>query len=376
MAKFLLVVQGEGRGHMTQAITLQNILLDAGHTVCEVLMGKSRNGQTPEFVKKLIHCPIGIFESPCFVMDSKNKSIQLLPSILNNFARLKTFRKSLAFLRGKINEHRPDAIINFYEPLIGLCYLFNRPSMPLACIAHQYIYHHPGFEFPVKGRMNDKIAIKLYTSLTSFGAKKKFALSFYPINDNCRRSIVGMPPLLRQDVFEIKTETRNYLLIYLAISGYTEDIIDWHKKNPNVELHCFTDKITEYDTVMHGTNLFFHKLDDKKFLEMMASARGLVTTAGFESVCEAMYLGKPVFMVPVQGHFEQYCNARDAAKAGAGIYDDAFNLEKFISYLSSRKTENHQFRAWVDSGRERFLQQIHEMLPQEEAVMKLSHFNL
>lgn len=376
MAKFLLVVQGEGRGHMTQAITLQNILLGAGHTVCEVLMGKSRNGQTPEFVQKLIRCPIGVFESPCFVMDSKNKSIRLLPSVLNNFSKFRIFRKSLSFLRKKIREHQPDIIINFYEPLIGLCYLFNAPPIPLACIAHQYIYHHPGFEFPVKGRRSDKIAIRLYTSLTSFGARKKFALSFYPINDNYRRSIVGMPPLLRQDVFELKTETKNYLLIYLAINGYMEDIIEWHKKNPGIELHCFTDSITEHDTLMHSENLFFHKLNDKKFLEMMASARGLVTTAGFESVCEAMYLDKPVFMVPVQGHFEQYCNARDAAKAGAGIYDDAFNLEKFISYLSSRKAGNQQIKPWIDSGREKFLQQLHELLPQRVSVIGLSAANI
>ena len=31
--KFLFIVQGEGRGHLTQAITLENILLRNGHEV-------------------------------------------------------------------------------------------------------------------------------------------------------------------------------------------------------------------------------------------------------------------------------------------------------------------------------------------------------
>lgn len=39
----------------------------------------------------------------------------------------------------------------------------------------------------------------------------------------------------------------------------------------------------------------------------MQGCSGYVTTAGFESVCEAMYLGKPVMMIPT--HVEQEINA-------------------------------------------------------------------
>ena len=36
--KFLFIVQGEGRGHLTQAITLENVLLRSGHEVVEILV--------------------------------------------------------------------------------------------------------------------------------------------------------------------------------------------------------------------------------------------------------------------------------------------------------------------------------------------------
>ena len=36
--KFLFIVQGEGRGHLTQAITLEEILRRNGHEVVEVLL--------------------------------------------------------------------------------------------------------------------------------------------------------------------------------------------------------------------------------------------------------------------------------------------------------------------------------------------------
>lgn len=74
--------------------------------------------------------------------------------------------------------------------------------------------------------------------------------------------------------------------------------------------------------------LSYHQIDDVKFLNGMANCRAYASTAGFESICEAMYLGKPVLMVPA--HIEQDCNAYDAMIAGAGIIGDSFELESLL----------------------------------------------
>lgn len=47
--KVLFIVQGEGRGHLTQAITLEEILRRNGHEVVEVLVGKSNTRRLPGF---------------------------------------------------------------------------------------------------------------------------------------------------------------------------------------------------------------------------------------------------------------------------------------------------------------------------------------
>ncbi len=47
--KFLFIVQGEGRGHFTQAITLEDMLLRNGHQVVEVLSAKVRHVPCPAF---------------------------------------------------------------------------------------------------------------------------------------------------------------------------------------------------------------------------------------------------------------------------------------------------------------------------------------
>ena len=41
--RFLFVVQGEGRGHLTQALAMERLLTQAGHEVVEILVGKSNS---------------------------------------------------------------------------------------------------------------------------------------------------------------------------------------------------------------------------------------------------------------------------------------------------------------------------------------------
>ena len=353
----MFIVQGEGRGHMTQAISAYQFLKKAGHEISCVVIGINPHREIPDYVKQQLEAEIVPVECPGFVMDSKLQSVKLFPSVVQTIFKLRKYRNSLRKINNKVKEHKPDVIINFYNPLGGLYNYLYKPEIPLICIAHQYIYLHPEYEFP-EGKEADKRAIKFYTRLTSIGSVKKLALSFYPINDYEKDSIIGFPPLLRKDVFEIKVKEEEFLLVYLVNSGYAEEIISWHKKNPKVELHCFTDK--KELSGKYDETLTFHNLDDKKFLQMMASCKGMVSTAGFESVCEAMYLGKPVLMVPVQGNYEQFCNAHDACKpkAGAGIRDEKFNIDRLLNYLHSYKKSNSEFQQWVNSAEEKLLHHL------------------
>jgi uncharacterized protein (TIGR00661 family) len=359
--KVLFAVQGEGRGHMTQSIALQNMMKNTNMELCEVLVGKSPQRQIPDFYAQKIQAPITNIDSPNFVTDSKMKSVKMLPSVLKNIFSFSKFSNSLKLIDEKIKQHKPDLIVNFYDPLIGLYYLTRRPNIPMVCVAHQYIYNHPDFEFP-KGHVLDKNGLKWYTNLTAIGSVKRLAISFYPMSNYDSKNVAVIPPLLRDEVFEQSRENGNYLLVYLLNSGYMDEIIEWHKNNPDVELHCFVDKKDILDVWAYSNKLFFHKINDKKFLNMMGRARGLVSTAGFESVCEAMYLGKPVFMVPVEGHYEQFCNSRDAFKAGAGLYDSSFKISRFLNYLANYKENSNGFKDWVNSSKDITLAELNAIV--------------
>ena len=65
--KYLFVVQGEGRGHMTQAITMMELLCSNGHQVVEVLVGRSKARSLPDFFVKNIRAEVKQFDSPNFL---------------------------------------------------------------------------------------------------------------------------------------------------------------------------------------------------------------------------------------------------------------------------------------------------------------------
>jgi UDP-N-acetylglucosamine:LPS N-acetylglucosamine transferase len=79
---------------------------------------------------------------------------------------------------------------------------------------------------------------------------------------------------------------------------------------------------------------------------MMAECRHVVCTAGFESIGEAAWLGKPLFLVPVENHIEQQLNALDAQQFGIALAGTSFNLDRLADLPERLPTE--KFHAWID----------------------------
>lgn len=341
--KFLFIIQGEGRGHFTQALVMKEMIGRHGDEVVACLVGKSPSRQLPDYFLTKMNVPLLPFDSPNFLPTAQNKRPDLLKSTLSNLIHFPGFVSNMMFIRKKIKEYKPDIVINFYELLAGLTYLLFSPSVPMVCIGHQYMFLHHKFRFPQKSAIA-LFSLRFFTRLTSFGSVRKLALSFYPMADDIRRSISVVPPLLRSDVLNRQPVAGEYIHGYVLNSGYIEDIKKWQQKHPDEKLEFFWDKKDAEETVNITPNLTLHRINDKKFLYYMAGCKAYSTTAGFESVCEAVYMQKPVLMVPA--HIEQECNAWDAMKIGAGVISNDFDLDKLLAIIPEY-TPNTAFRRWV-----------------------------
>lgn len=355
--RFIFLVQGEGRGHMTQAIALYQILRSAGHEIVHVFIGKSKRRRVPSYFFKAFNTPVELLDSPNFISDPKNKSIRLLASILYNLKFLNEFRKSMRRIHEVVVETEIDAIINFYDFLGGFYNLFYRNPSIFFSVGHQFLTDHPDFPF-AKGKFLDKVLFLINNRINSLGAYKKIALSFKPYHPGQIRKTVVTPPLLRKEIYDYKSTREDFLLGYMVNDGYSQEIIHWHRKHPEILIHCFWDKKDEPEIKKIDDTLIFHQLDAYEFLDYMSRCKGLMTTAGFESICEAMLLGKPVLMVPVSGQYEQACNAIDASHSGAGIYDQFFNISRFIAFITEYKNPSEDFKRWLSNTSEMILKEL------------------
>ena len=160
--------------------------------------------------------------------------------MLHNSLRWGHFQKSFDVIDAEIRRHQPDVVINFYEPIAGLYYARYRPTPPMVAIAHQYMFMHPRYAFP-DGFAIQRQVTRLFTRLTASGASRRLALSLFEARSLPADRLCVMPPLLRDELFA----------------------------QPLDALEPF-----------------------------------FLINAGFESMAEAMYLGKPLLLVPTRRHFE------------------------------------------------------------------------
>jgi uncharacterized protein (TIGR00661 family) len=372
MGRFIFTVQGEGRGHLTQAISLTQIAHEAGHEVVGYAVGSFQGRKIPSFFADFIgDTPLIQYESPS-INYGKGKSVQLGKTALQAFTKFGTYWKSATQLGEFIEELQPDGIVNFYESITGLHNLKTGSKIPCMSIGHQYLLLSEHFE-SIPEKALDRFLLNLNTKITAIGSRKLLGLSFRSMPNDEKRNIITVPPLLRQEVKSIQPKAGERWLAYLTHFRLADEIMAWSKNHPEVQLDCFWDNPTRKSVYQYSGSLTFHPIDAVKYLEKMTHCAGLISTAGFESVAEAMYLGKPVMMVPVPNHIEQMINAHDGELSGAGVQARTFDLNIFNAYLPTHEPVQEQFQHWVAQAN--FAYQLTDLIRKPLAKPKFNPSN-
>lgn len=352
---FIFIVQGEGRGHMSQSVALAEMLNSANHHVQKVLIGVSPRRNIPEDFYKTFKGKVILFESPNFLIDKHEKKLRILASFFYNIVRIPIYIKSIIQIKRICDHEKPDAVINFYDMLGGLAnVVMNKPFLSIS-IAHQYYFLHPSFKHP--GELNlQRFFLWLHTRMTALGADKMLALSYREEISLPGKKLFIVPPLIRRFIKDLSPGDKGYLLGYILNPGYYHEILSWHKDHPDTEIHIFWDK-KDYLPEKHK-NIHFHQIDYHAFISYFKDCSAYISTAGFESIVEALFLGKPVMVRPNQNHYEQECNAKDAMESGAGIVSKQFNLSAVLENTTDLNHHRESFKDWVNQADHIFLKHL------------------
>jgi uncharacterized protein (TIGR00661 family) len=93
-------------------------------------------------------------------------------------------------------------------------------------------------------------------------------------------------------------------------------------------------------------------------VEDLATARAVVSNGGLTLLGEAVYLGKPIFSVPVGNQYEQILNARYLEELGYGLAADRIEADVLRLFLR----ESPKYAARVAKHRQDGNREIFEVV--------------
>jgi uncharacterized protein (TIGR00661 family) len=299
MKKCIFFIQGEGRGHCTQAIALKQVFDQIGIEVIGVYIGKNHMQRNHDWVLKELNVPIhGNYYSPNFVYH--NNKIELIRTGIKAIKNLGEIKKSINYIKSLIRLHKPDFVVNFYEPLVGTS--LKKSNIPLYTIGHQFMIDHPNYpkQLPIQ-----RCLISLFNKIVAGNSKSILALSYYP--DHNHKNILVSPPLLRSNVLNAAPYIiPNKVTAYVVNSYLVYDLM--YQAEANIDKN-----FTVYnETHVSKSENFECKKVGPSFVDDLLNSEYVICSGGFETICEAIYLNKTILAVPVDNHAEQILNTIDA----------------------------------------------------------------
>ena len=334
MKRILVSACTEGNGHLTQALALKEHLNHEDYEIVGAVVADKKRG-IPRYFKDEFN--LFTYSGFNFIFDSVGRVV-LWKTLLHNTVKLPVILYSLIKILYHIKVTKPDIIVNFYDPLIGLSSLINW-QIKYISISHQFCMTESKYP-EIEGFKIQKMFVKILNWVTSLRSEK-IGLSYYDIPDS---KIIISPPLLRKEAYIRSADHEDFILCYLINQGMLRDLFCEARKYPDTQVECFTVLTKEPINVPDNVKLF--NVDAKLFQQRMKVCSGVICTGGFETSSEAINLCKPLLMVPLPNHYEQYANSNDAEQAG---------YAKFSPNIDFSKIPNNQIKpnGWFNKTMER-----------------------
>jgi len=330
---------------MTQALALAGLLRSAGHEVTRVLVGTSPFRSVPDYFVRQLDAPLETFDAPTQVPDRDGRGASTGATLRDVLGRSPAFLRALGSIRAATRD--ADVVVNFLDLLGGLSGFIPGTRPPSVAVAHNYLFLHPRLGRLPGPALTRKLVLT-YVRATALRSVTRVALSFGPVAGEHDSRLAVAPPLLRGGLEAIRVGDDGYLLAYALNPGYGTLLAEWQRRHPDVRVHCYVEGGAAAIGTPPSDGFHAHALNEEGFLAHLGSCRAYVGSAGFESICEAFYLGKPVLAVPTEGHFEQRLNGWDAQRAGAarlGTYEDLDSFWEDPPVPSQVAVRD--FRSWV-----------------------------
>lgn len=307
MPKILFAIQATGNGHLSRAREIIPHLQQHGE-VDLLVSGTQADVQLPYMIK---YKKNGL--SYAF---GKHGGI----SGIDSFRQLRPIRLLRDIFTFPV--HSYDLVINDFEPLTAwACRLQKKSCIGLS---HQAAFLSKATPRPLK--------INAFAE----GILHKYAPTshYHGFHFNTYDAFIHTP-VIRQEIRSLNPSVKGHITVYLP--AYADAFLISHfVRFKDIRWEIFSRHAANTYTI---GSIQIKPVNNELFIQSLEGCNGIITAGGFESVAEAMYIGKKVMIIPMYNQYEQQCNAVAAGIMGNTVIDK-------LDTLFPAKLEN-----WLNVGK-------------------------
>jgi len=298
--RILYGVVGEGMGHaMRSRVVLDE--LTKRHQVQVVVSGRAY-----DYLQARASEHLAVKQIWGYSIVYEDNEVQNFKTLLQNVkGAVRGWPQNVRAYFDLAEKFEPDVVISDFE---SWSYLFAKNHrVPLLSVDNMQIIprctHAPevleglGRELTLtKAIVKTKVTGALHYYITTF---------FYP---PVRKPDTTLhPPVLRPEILAARPEPGAHLLVYQTSTSNTQltDIL----QASGLECRIYGLRRDLKEELVDG-NLRYQPFSETRFIDDLRSARGVIASAGFTLMGEAVYLHRPMLAIPVRRQFEQVLNAR------------------------------------------------------------------
>jgi uncharacterized protein (TIGR00661 family) len=126
-------------------------------------------------------------------------------------------------------------------------------------------------------------------------------------------------PVIRSEIRDTIVSNKDFTLVYLNSFSDEELLHFFHSKSFSNNQFIIYSKTAKYERTIN--NCVIKPLNNENFVQDISNCNAVITAAGFQTVSEALYLGKKLFVIPIKKQSEQISNSRELAAMGVRTSD-------------------------------------------------------
>jgi uncharacterized protein (TIGR00661 family) len=286
--KILFGIQATGNGHLVRSTEIYKLLKQHPDvTQLDVLIsgGKAQMGLPFEVNYE--------YKGLSFYYGKKGKI-----SVLKSIGKANFLSIAVALLKVPFKKY--DLIISDFEPIT----LWGAKIAGVKRVGIGNMYSMTSKKFP---KTKGTALTKLITGMMC-PAKNKIGMHFQKFDDFIYY------PVIRSEIRNAFPTDRNIYLVYLN-SFTDEELLKCFSSMQLKHNHFFIYSKTAKEPYQYN-NCSVMPLNNETFTRHITECSGVITAAGFQTVSEALYLGKKLFVIPIKKQSEQLSNAKVLSEMG------------------------------------------------------------